>query len=330
VRGIKYPPIRDIERHVLESEGKLSAPLTLFLEITDACNQNCLFCIQPGKRQIKTYENCHISPEHVEKILHEAKTLGVLEFYISGGEPTCHPQFLEIITRVKEFQFRVSILTNGVNLSSADIKTLSYILEPGRDLLLLGLDVADRAAYRNLRGQDHFSSLLKTLEMLRDAALPFATQAVIVKSNIAYLQDSWKLSSGYGAKAHMLILPYRKKEMGAEFYPSDQEIRLALERLANDTMHPGENHTPLIFPGDPGNKHRDAAHPHCPAGYTSCALSARGEVHICAYALDRGLSVGNLHHISLEDGWRKIRQFREKTDGVKPTRQGGCCPFKNE
>jgi MoaA/NifB/PqqE/SkfB family radical SAM enzyme len=329
VRGIKYPPIRDIERHVLESAGKLSAPLTLFLEITDACNQNCLFCIQPGKRQIETHESRHMSLEHIEKILHESKTLGAPELYISGGEPTCHPQFLEIMTRVKKFQFRVTILTNGVNFSSTAIKTLSSILEPERDLLLLGLDAADRAAYRNLRGQDHFGLLLETLEMLRDAALPFATQAVIVKSNIAHLEDAWKLSSGYGAKAHILILPYRKKEMAAGFYPSDEEIRLALERLSNGTMPLGKNRTPLIFPGDPGNKHHGAAHLHCPAGYTSCAVSARGEVHICAFALDRGLSVGNLFRTSLGETWQSIGQFMKKNVDVNPTRQGSGCPFIN-
>ncbi len=327
--GVKYPPIRDIEQHVLEKKGKLSAPLTLFLEITDVCNQNCLFCIQPGKWQIKTYESCHISLEHVEKILHEAKSLGVLEFYISGGEPTCHPQFLEIIRRVKKYRFRASILTNGINFSSTDIKKLSDVLEPERDLLLLGLDAADRVAYQKLRGQDHFSSLLKTLEMLRDAALPFATQAVIVKSNIPYLEDAWKLSSGYGAKAHVLIFPYRKKEIGEDIYPSEEEIRLALERLSSYTRHAGENRTPLIFPGDAGKKHHVATHLHCPAGFTSCAVSARGDIHICAFGLDCGLSVENLYHTSLGDGWEKIRQFMEKIDDVTLTRQGGC-PFKSE
>lgn len=255
--------------------------------------------------------------------------LGVLEFYISGGEPTCHPQFLEILALVKKSGFRLSILTNGVNLSPADVKELSYILEPERDLLLVGLDAADRFTYRNLRGQDHFNSLLETLDMLRAAALPFATQAVIVKNNIALLEDTWKLSSGYGAKAHILILPYRKKEIETDIYASEEEIRLSLTRLFNHTTHPGENRTPLIFPVAPGKKNY-ASYENCPAGYTSCAVSARGETHICSFALDCGLSVGNLFHTSLGEAWKSIWKYMKKNDNIRPIRQGNSCPFVNK
>ena len=333
-----------MERHVLEKGGKLNAPLSLFLEITNVCNQRCLFCIQPGKRQLKLKadETCYMSLACVEKLIHEAKTLGVLEFYITGGEPLCHPQFLEIVTLLKKSGFCVSILTNGINLSSTDIKILSSILEPEQDILLLGLDAAERVAYRNLRGEDHFESLLETLEMLRAAGLPFATQAVLVKSNIDLLEDTWKLSSHYGARAHILIQPYRKKEIETGTYASEEEMRLSLERLRNHMTQPDEHRNSLIFPGapgiapptqpaayKPGQEQQENADTrlHCRAGYTSCAVNVRGEVHICSFALDSGLSVGNLFRTSLEETWESIGQFMKKSHHMSPAKQGRGCPF---
>ncbi len=335
---MNYSPIKAIEQHVLKKRGKLNAPLSLFLELTNVCNQECFFCVQPGNWQKKIFKQSHMAMEYLERTLFAAKEFGVLELFISGGEPTCHPRFLDIISLVKKLQLRTSIYTNGVNFSAADVKMLSNILEPGWDCMLLGLDAADKVTYRKLRGKDHFDSVLKTLERFRDEAMPFVTQMVILRSNIEYLEDTWKLSSEYGAKAHKLILPYRKKELSENIYTSNEEISLALKRLSNQKVIHGEKRTSLIFHDDQGSHHslghvlgkiRKETNHLCSFGITSFAMSANGDFHACPFALDCGLSLGNLQRTSLSDGWRKIRLLMEKPGTVNLEHQTHNCIVLN-
>jgi len=327
---IRYTPIRDIQNHVLEKNGRLTSPLTVSLEITNACDQNCVFCIQTAKHQSHAFEKRHIALKYVERLIREAKSLGVLEFQISGGEPTCHPQFMKIVELVKDFQFRTSIITNGVNFSPNETVKLANVLEAERDLFIVGLDAADPETYKRLRGQDHFALVCETLRMMREAGLPFATQTVIVKDNVSSLQDIWGLSASYGSKAHILVLPYRIRDIHDDIYLSDEETALCLTCLSNDVRCRSANSTPLVFPAGFNEEYGTGIHRICLSGRTSCAINALGEIHICAFALDCGLSVGNINSTSLDDAWKRIRRIIETTAGADSLSHGHRCPVKTE
>lgn len=84
------------------------------LEITDRCNMNCPICLVDG------CSKAELSPDQVDDIinnlLHYEKKLNMLT--VSGGEPTCHPNFLDIIDRLLRPEIGiVSVSTNGIILS---------------------------------------------------------------------------------------------------------------------------------------------------------------------------------------------------------------------
>ncbi len=80
------------------------------IKIGFGCNNHCLFCVQGDKRDF-----CfHKKRKEVEKSLQEARETGSNEVVFTGGEPTLHPDFLDIVRYAKKMGFKeIQIQTNG-------------------------------------------------------------------------------------------------------------------------------------------------------------------------------------------------------------------------
>jgi len=80
------------------------------IKIGFGCNNHCLFCVQGDKRNF-----CfHKTKKEIDSSLKEAYEQGNKEVVFTGGEPTLHPNFLEIIKYAKKLGFReIQIQTNG-------------------------------------------------------------------------------------------------------------------------------------------------------------------------------------------------------------------------
>src|SRR5215212_6904318 len=127
--------------------------LTL-VEITDACNLRCPICYSESSPQ---RAGTHRSLEHIEFILdcivrNEAEPDVV---QISGGEPTIHPQFWEILDAAKRRPIKhLMVNTNGVRIAqdAAFARRLKDYL-PGFELYLQ-FDSLRSLPLRELRGTD--------------------------------------------------------------------------------------------------------------------------------------------------------------------------------
>jgi len=78
----------------------------IMLNITDVCNTTCKLCYYP------------VGPKHkpLEQIKQEAARFPSSKIWLSGGEPTCHPDFMEII-QLPNFG---AVLTNGIKFGDID------------------------------------------------------------------------------------------------------------------------------------------------------------------------------------------------------------------
>jgi len=90
---------------------------TLYCAITYICNERCVFCpcSEEGThtRPSLTYtEICNAIDQSIEQKQIENVCL-------SGGEPTLHPDFLNIVKYIFEKGLKVSLLTNAIKLSDS-------------------------------------------------------------------------------------------------------------------------------------------------------------------------------------------------------------------
>jgi MoaA/NifB/PqqE/SkfB family radical SAM enzyme len=80
------------------------------IKIGFRCNNRCKFCVQGDKRNLLPAKDL----EEIKKDLKEAFKKGKREAVLTGGEPTLHPDFLEIVKSAKSIGFKeVQIQTNG-------------------------------------------------------------------------------------------------------------------------------------------------------------------------------------------------------------------------
>jgi hypothetical protein len=138
--------------------------LTL-VEITDACNLTCPVCYaESGPHRQK-----HRSMEQVEFMLdcvvRNEKEPDIVQ--ISGGEPTIHPQFFEILDAAKRRPIKhLMVNTNGIRIAREPefAKRLKDYM-PGFELYLQ-FDSLEEAPLRELRGADLRQIRLQALEHL--------------------------------------------------------------------------------------------------------------------------------------------------------------------
>jgi hypothetical protein len=91
-------------------DGKIKTSEYGSLVVTHECNKNCPFCIDKYRGR-----NEFITMENVENALCEAEELGLKEILIVGGEPTLHPQIVEIAEEIQFYGFKSILTTNYTN-----------------------------------------------------------------------------------------------------------------------------------------------------------------------------------------------------------------------
>lgn len=78
--------------------------------ITQKCNYRCEYCSQSKK----FYKNtAHSNDDTINAFLKFIKTLEPgFEITISGGEPLCHPRFFDVVQEIKNYNLKLSVISN--------------------------------------------------------------------------------------------------------------------------------------------------------------------------------------------------------------------------
>lgn len=155
--------------------------LTL-VEITDQCNLQCPVCYAESSPRRQT----HRSLEHVERML-DAVVRNEAEpdiVQISGGEPTIHPQFFEILDAAKRRPIKhLMINTNGIRIANdAEFTRRLASYMPGFEVYLQ-FDSLRAAPIQELRGADLLEIRKRALARLNEHNLS-TTLVVTLKKGL--------------------------------------------------------------------------------------------------------------------------------------------------
>lgn len=91
---------------------KVNGPELLDISITNYCEKECDFCYRRSNKNGK-----HISLELYERILKNAKSAGVFQIALGGGNPNQHPLFIDILRMTREYGIVPSYTTNGQGMT---------------------------------------------------------------------------------------------------------------------------------------------------------------------------------------------------------------------
>jgi uncharacterized radical SAM superfamily Fe-S cluster-containing enzyme len=147
------------------------------VEITDQCNLTCPVCYsESSPHRVGTHRSLEQVEFMLDAVVRNEGEPDVVQ--ISGGEPTIHPQFFDILDAAKRRPIKHLMLnTNGVRIArdAAFVERLATYM-PGFEVYLQ-FDSLDAAPLLELRGEDLRDVRAKALERLN--ALDISTTLVV-------------------------------------------------------------------------------------------------------------------------------------------------------
>ncbi len=289
-----------------------STPSIFYLELTPICNNACIGC---GNVFAHDRSPRHLGAQEWCTILDcIAPNASYLE--ITGGEPTLHPEFEQIIGHVEALGIPFTLFTNArwqeperVVHFLADIPQLDGLL-----ISLHGVKAQSHEAFTCTPGS--FEETIANIQLAVDARLKVITSTVLTRYNCPEIEAIVALGRELGADDAAF-----QRFIGAalpEIEPSELELQQAvrtIENIANGEGRPGGNgHGPK----EDGSKsvRFGTPIPHCftanssygcLAGVAQATIDPWGNVRPCNHA---PLVCGNLLTQSLEEIWHSAAMMK--------------------
>ena len=142
----------------------------LTLHVTDRCQLNCDHCLRdPGAKPQD------LELELIESILYQAKELyGTHHAGLTGGEPTLHPQFYEIVDACVDRGYTWHIISNGERFDQV-VQRLAERPERLEALAMFNfsLDGATEETHDAIRETGSFRSVMQAATNCRARGIKF-------------------------------------------------------------------------------------------------------------------------------------------------------------
>jgi radical SAM protein with 4Fe4S-binding SPASM domain len=141
----------------------LRRPETVTLAITGTCNLACHHCwVEAGVPSAAG----HVPELQLKQIITECAALGGRGIRLTGGEPLCHPAWLEIMKFSRTIGFpTLALQTNGILFTDEHVSALRELNFPGLSIEL-SLDGATAETHDLVRGRGVFTKTVDAIHRL--------------------------------------------------------------------------------------------------------------------------------------------------------------------
>lgn len=140
----------------LDLKKRYTSLRTLVVGIRYACNLRCVMCEWIYTWSKKPWEDMSITT--FNKIIRDAKNLGCRKINISGGEPSLHPNFIDMLRLCKKYRLNVMLTTNLTTAES--VKAWKWV-----DEYQCSIDGTEET-YEKIRKNAKWETVYKNLEKL--------------------------------------------------------------------------------------------------------------------------------------------------------------------
>jgi len=274
----------------------------IVIELTNRCNLSCGHCF--AERHAATGD---LSLAVLEKVLREGKGCGIEQLSFTGGEPTIHRRFREIIKRVAETGYSFSFVSNGTSFPRIYPLLLKY--RPWFLGVTFSLDGAHEETHDRLRGRGSYRGVMRAASICVAKELPFTLNMVLTAQNRDEIGEMVGLAERLGSNGvrfgHLMTTPEttaRKLDLSPEARRDiESEIRgLRKSAFIPVGMAPGYFSELPFFPCGP-------------LELEEYNLDYNGNLTLCCQLSghsgqnDRTDVMGNLNQISLTEACERFR-----------------------
>lgn len=290
-----------------ESQG-IHVPPILVISVTSKCNLHCEGCYHQALRNPTEAE---MTDERIERLVDEAKELGISFIVLAGGEPLMRPNILDLSKKVPEIMFM--IFTNGLLISDA---VLEQITKNRNIVPLLSLE-GYQIGTDGRRGSGVYNHLWRAIAKLKGKGIFWGASLTMTRSNFGEVTNEAfvKQLVDSGCKLFMLV-EYTPVIAGTEDWvlTEDQKSRVIEIRNLFRSKYPA------LFIALPWDEEEIGG---ClSAGRGFVHISAEGNVEPCPFV---AYSDTNLKNLPLKEALQSkmLKTIRENHEKLRETQ--GCA-----
>ncbi len=182
----------------------VSRPVEIAIETTTVCNSLCLFCNRQWGRKDEVENQAHLEWKLFDRI---SPWFPYASRVLLGGfgEPLLHPDYAEMLRRIKRHGCYLYFYTNGISLDEAIAEVL---VNERVDNVSISQGGSDPETYLKWRGVDAYEKVIENIRGLdvikkrRKAALPRITYNIVaVNSILPELKTIIDVAAGIGVSS---------------------------------------------------------------------------------------------------------------------------------
>jgi len=294
-------------RQKLELQG-LHVPPILVISVTSKCNLHCAGCYHQA---LRSKPDAEMSDERIERLVNEAKELGISFIVLAGGEPLMRPNILDISKETPEIMFLM--FTNGLLLNEQILERMASNKNIVPLLSLEGYQIDTDGR----RGTGVYNQLLKSIDKLKNKGLFWGTTLTLTRTNFAEVTDETFIKKlvDSGCKFFMMV-EYTPVIAGTEDWVLSEEQKSKVIAIRNGFR----KKFPAMFIALPWDEEEIGG---ClSAGRGFIHVSSEGNVEPCPFI---AYSDTNLKNLSLKEGLQSkmLKTIRENHAELKEIQ--GCA-----
>ena len=277
------------------------------LSVTTECNYDCIYCDKEGIEPTKDL----LTIDEIERIARVlAQILKVKRIKVTGGEPLCRKNIVQIVKRIHDLHLYddISITTNGFRLH----KLAQQLLDAGLNRLNVSLCSLNPSTYQKITGSDSLNQVLKGIYTAKEVGLyPIKLNYVILKGlNDGEFEDFINFCSQNGLVLQLIELHEtvsskpEQKAFYQKYYFNIKPILEYLNSIAKQviTREEMQNRKIYVLPNNAVVETITPSHEFC-MGCTKLRIGCDGNLFGCLYRSDLGENLKTIlnNHDSLDE-----------------------------
>lgn len=303
----------------------LALPIIYALELTHACNNQCVGCSNTFVSVSLQGEGDVSAPLSARQWDHILSTIAPFaqQLKITGGEPTCHPEFGDILHAVRRYGLPFTLFTNGCWHQPES--TLALLCDmplcAGLLISLHGADAATHDAFTRVPGS--FDQAVETIRRATHAGLTVHTNTILRGDTCQHVAEIVHLSQALGVARAVFNRYIGLPAPHLDLSPAD--LHNALNEIGRLQQAGASVAVGTCVPHCFSEQAPDG----CAAGIAACTIDPWGYVRPCNHAPQ---IVGNIlvepldtiwHSVAMES-WRTLVPAVCRTCAAFEQCHGGC------
>lgn len=300
------------------NEGKLklqSYPRRLVFELTNACNLNCVMC----GRNDAYFKPTIFNIDWINKfndVLNKVEEVTLMGW----GEPTMHPQFINILEKLNKYNVRKYFCTNGMKLG----ELRDPIFQNKVDIIAVSLDGANEETNNKIRKGSDFNKIIEYLKDIveekkrRNINYPYINFVfTAMKSNFHQIPDMVKLAHEVGIEEVKIVYltVFSERMLEESLYNCQDDVNLVFNEAIRLAEELGIK---IKLPHIEGDDIAESKyHKNCYVAWRDLFLGSDGYIRPCMSTPVKFFDINNYNKFESLWNSKELVEFRKNVNDEK-------------